>query len=156
MIKNGFALVVMLLSLGLGGMPAYSQGSTPEALIGQIAFPVRVGMSVQIFVINTDGTCLLQLTNAPVTNYRPVWSPDGEQIAYVNISADNIQGQLMVMKADGSDSHPLVTDQAQGADTFAWSPDAKQVAFSTLVGAGNQDIFVAEVASGKSRNLTAE
>lgn len=156
MIKNGFAVVVMLLSLGFGMLPAYSQDSTPKAPIGQIAFPARMGMSVQIFVINTDGTGLLQLTNAPVTNYRPVWSPDGEQIAYVNISADNIQGQLMVMKADGSDSRPLVTDQAQGADTFAWSPDAKQVAFSTLVGAGNQDVFVADVASGKSRNLTAD
>lgn len=63
---------------------------------GQVAFVVYYENSSQIFIINTDGSGLVQLTHTDGYSQSPDWSPDGSLIAY---SLDN---QIYVMNADGS------------------------------------------------------
>lgn len=156
MTKKHFSITVCLLLLlvGFGLQSAWGQDAAPD--VGQIAFVGRQGIKPEIFLINADGSGLVQLTDNNLLEQNPVWSPDGTQLAYVTFSQDMTSRQIMVMQADGSDQKPLVTDQAQGADFLSWSPDGKQIAFSTLVGPGNQDVFVADAATGTSRNLTPD
>lgn len=78
---------------------------------------LEVDGQTDIFVINTDGSGLTNLTRHPANDAAPIWSPDGRYIAFVS----NRGGprQLYVMRADGSDVR-LVSDKCVGP--FFWRP----------------------------------
>jgi len=70
-------------------------------------------------VVSTNGKVLTVLEPGPPgPKWRPVWSPDGRQIAYVAKRAKQWTGedplQIWVMNADGSGRHPITR-------TFGWS-----------------------------------
>ena len=70
-------------------------------------------------VVSTNGKTVDVLKPGPPgPKWRPVWSPDGRQIAYVAKRAKQWTGedplQIWVMNADGSGRHPVTT-------TFGWS-----------------------------------
>jgi hypothetical protein len=75
--------------------------------------------STGIYLINVDGTDLCKLTSTEeVLGHRPVWSPDGERIAFYDKDTTN------VINTDGSGREPLA-----GGASAAWSPDGQKVAF---------------------------
>ncbi|MCD4739389.1 MAG: hypothetical protein K8R89_09060 [Anaerolineae bacterium] len=73
-----------------------------------------------IFVINADGSGLTNLTNHPANDDLPVWSSDGQYIAFVS-NRGNVPWlrQLYVMRVDGSDVR-LVSNKCVGP--FFWGP----------------------------------
>ena len=85
----------------------------------------------QIYVINVDGTSLLELTShtdVPHSHNRsPAWSPDGQQIAF--FSTRNDSGGIFLMDADGGNVREL-TNGGEGSPS--WSPDGSQIAFSVV------------------------
>ena len=85
----------------------------------------------QIYVINVDGTNLLELTShtdVPHSHTRsPTWSPDGQQIAF--FSTRNDSGGIFLMDADGGNVREL-TNGGEGSPS--WSPDGSQIAFSVV------------------------
>jgi len=56
--------------------------------------------------------------------YRPVWSPDGEQLVYWDAN-----GNLRIMRADGTGQRQLT----QGLEVIevAWSPGGNMLAIAT-------------------------
>lgn len=84
-------------------------GDTPVATIvrpiwspdGQrIAFVSRDEVNTDIFVMNADGTNVVNLTHSPSLDTVPSWSPDSRRIAF---SSDRSGlSQIYVMDADGS------------------------------------------------------
>ena len=58
----------------------------------------------------------------------PRWSPSGDRLAFLS-QADG-KAQVFVLPADGGESVQLTT-AASGVQQFAWSPDAKRIAFVT-------------------------
>jgi serine/threonine-protein kinase len=50
----------------------------------QIAFMSRRDGNWNIYVVNSDGTGLRQLTEDPAQDGLPAWSPDGRAIAFVS------------------------------------------------------------------------
>jgi TolB protein len=103
---------------------------------GRIAFeadqaPLSEVANSEIYVINTDGGGLTNLTHDPGMDFRPVWSPDGHQIAYTG------SGRLWVMNADGSGKAQISGDAVVEIEAPTWSPDGRMLAFLVLVG----DIF---------------
>jgi Tol biopolymer transport system component len=63
--------------------------------------------NLEVFVMNTDGTNLIQLTDSPAWDYWPDWFPNGKQIAFTSFRDGS--PRIYVMNADGSDQH-VVTD----------------------------------------------
>ena len=64
------------------------------------------GNSAHIYVVNTDGTELTQITDGTAIDQDPIWSPDGSQIAFKSNrpnAAGTADNQIFVMNADGSD-----------------------------------------------------
>ena len=74
--------------------------------------------------------------------WSPVWSPDGQQIAFLS-ERDGLTG-IYVMNADGSDAHRLTSTLSVGRG-YSWSPDSRQIAFSAL-DKGNADVYVVDTA----------
>jgi Tol biopolymer transport system component len=79
--------------------------------------------SKTIFVVNSDGSGLTELTKFPAIA-SPAWSADGSQVFWAAL------GVPMVMDADGTNQHP-VGDVDQVVARMSFSPDGGKVAYLT-------------------------
>jgi len=92
-----------------------------------------------IYSINVDGTGLLNVTDHPAFDgWRPVWSPDGNRIAFFSVRDGN--DEIYTVGADGTDLRRLTNNVADDANP-AWSPDGTKIAFTSDRG-GNFDIWI--------------
>ncbi len=109
-----------------GDMRTGPSAAFDVAPAGRIAFVSdRVG-TPKIYVLNTDGSGLEQLTFGPHADSRPAWSPDGSRIAFAR-AGDRSSCGIYVMNGDGSGLERLTT--SCGDITPAWSPDGGRIAF---------------------------
>lgn len=128
--------------------------------IGQVAFAsTRLGLP-QIFLVNTDGANLIQLTNLEQGACQPSWSPDGAQLVFISPCRargevyENLYSDagLYLMNSDGSGIAPIA--EALGANFDpAWSPDGTRIAFTSNRD-GQNEIYTLEIASGQVTRLT--
>ena len=91
-----------------------------------------------IYTMAADGSDVQQVTaaNLRVVRAPPVWSPDGERIAFLTWGGTSYN-QLNTVRADGSDLRRRIADVSPWWDingNFAeivptWSPDGRQLAF---------------------------
>jgi TolB protein len=125
-----------------GEYPAWSPDGT------QIAFASHVGgMSLHgdpnydVFVVNTDGSGLRQLTESPAYDMYPTWSPDGTRIAFHSTRAtpENFEPpaydlertadyDVFVMPAEGGPAKNLSRDPERQQRFPDWSPDGSWLA----------------------------
>jgi Tol biopolymer transport system component/PKD repeat protein len=98
--------------------------------VGQIAFSQKQNGNFDIFVINSDGTGLKNLTNSPLNEYSPEWSPDGQQIAF--ISDETGKKQVYLMSADGTGKKALLSVPGE-VQSFAWSHDGKYLLLNNFI-----------------------
>ena len=102
--------------------------------------------------VNADGTELTRLTNTPEDEVSPVWSPDGDEIAFVGPP-----GGVNVANADGSDQTHLSWSGSAvpgtsytGNRAWAWSPDGRTLAYTS-----GCDMYIAPAdGSGTLRKFT--
>lgn len=91
--------------------------------------------SLEIYVMNVDGTGRTRLTYDQACAMGPAWSPDGAQIAFASDRHNNqsayCDGQeVYVMNSDGSNITRLTTaNPAASAVEPVWSPDGTKIAF---------------------------
>ncbi len=90
----------------------------------------------EIYVMNGDGSDLMQLTYNSTNDSGPVWSPNGTKIAFYSQRdpVPNHEGppqEIYIMNADGSNQKRL-TNNTTSDYCPAWSPDGKQIAFSSF------------------------
>jgi Tol biopolymer transport system component len=89
----------------------------------------------EIWVVDSDGTNLTQLTNVcyegHYSDLSPEWSPDGTRIAFVRINyfSGESDPDIYIMDSDGSDQTLLST--YADYSFLAWSPDDARIAFNT-------------------------
>lgn len=115
---------------GWDGQPEWSPDGT------KIAFEsLRTG-TFEVFVMNSDGTNVVNLTQGQSGGY-PAWSPDGTQIAFH--SSRSGYNQIYVVNADGSGLRQ-VTNHPSENWMPRWSPDGTYIVFSSNRN-GNWDIF---------------
>jgi TolB protein len=84
----------------------------------------------QIWMADTSRTDSTKLTaNNFVINRHPVWSPNGQWVAWVAADGpeDEPPCQLQVMRSDGSD---VETVAACAIDPIGWGPDSERLVFS--------------------------
>src|SRR5947199_5752957 len=60
----------------------------------------------QVYMINTDGSLLKQLTSAKDGSSQPAWSPDGKQLAFVR--AGDTKRQIFILPMDGGEAKQLI------------------------------------------------
>ncbi len=90
-------------------------------------------------------------TKGAGTNYLPVFSPDGKQIAFMSGRDGN--PEIYAMNVDGSNLRRL-TNHPAGESSPTWSPSGSQIAF-TSDRTGKAQIYVMNSADGSGvRRLT--
>jgi tol-pal system beta propeller repeat protein TolB len=119
---------------------------------GKIAFASDRAGNMDIWVMNADGTNPVQLTNDPLPEVFPTFSPDGNKIAFAR--GERAGAEIHVMNANGTGQTQL-TSNAMGDAQPAWSPDGTQIAFlrveqPTL----DREIYVMNANGSGERDLT--
>lgn len=100
-----------------------------------------------VWIMNVDGSDLLQLTNDQAAKHDLQWTPDGENVIYISGTC-----VYMVNIRTREISQVVCFNYNKYLDAFAISPDGKQVAIST-----DRELYVvpfdlAQLATVKSRN----
>lgn len=105
-----------------------------------------------IFVTSSEGKSVLQLTQHP-GDCCPAWSPDGKNLAFTRIAADEYA--IYVVSAKGGTpkkiSHP---DPRTKRGELAWTPDGKFIAFSGDSPRGGSQIFLLSVQDSSADAIT--
>lgn len=78
---------------------------------------------------------------------KPTISPDGQRVAFIAL------GDLYVAPVTGGSPENLTHDHAMESDP-AWSPDGKQLAYTSDKGGGLPQLWVRDLKSGKARQIT--
>jgi Tol biopolymer transport system component len=95
---------------------------------GQIAFVSGRDGNNEIYVMNADGSSLINLTHNPASDVQPAWSPDGSRIAFTSFRDGN--DEIYVMNADGSGVLNLTNNPASDGEPV-WSPDGSRISFNS-------------------------
>ena len=127
-------LMVMFLILGIGyyylnhfGLSSDSEGPAEMTVrrAGKIAFASNRDGSWDIWTMNPDGSDPVNLTRDVASDFKPTWSPTGEQILFVSFREGG--ESLYLMDADGSNIR-RVFDNWHSRSPAAWAPDGKRIA----------------------------
>jgi len=120
----------------------------------QILFSsVRGGQRwADIFLMNADGSRLINLTADENDDREPVWSPSGDEIAYRSFRDGNYDLYALDL-ASRAPRQLTRTDPPAWNASPAWSPDGKWIAFETNRD-GNYELYVMDNNGAQVRNLT--
>jgi Tol biopolymer transport system component len=106
-------------------------------------------MSNNIYVVNTDGTNLLNLTPSVTFNSYASWSPDSAAIAFQSQGPGTLSDSIYRVNVNGSNLIRLTF----GSDTRpSWSPDGKYIAF--LNSYYTKEVFVVGSGGGATTRLS--
>lgn len=118
-----------------------------------------------IFTLKPDGSEVTLLTNFEGRNTFPSWSPDGSKIVFQSDKDDRnpnfcdlprnppCKYQIYVMNADGSNIVRLTTGSGNNQRYPAWSPDGKNIAFTSNRD-GQAEIYLMNPDGSNQRRLT--
>jgi len=127
------------------GFPALSPDRS------RIVFSSDRDDDLELYVMNTDGSGVIRLTNSPGADgvSSGAWSPDGSRIVFTSVR-DDPHGDIYVMNADGSGVVRLTNDPAFDSAP-AWPPDGSRIAFLRSFGTPDDsisDIYLMNAADG--------
>jgi hypothetical protein len=98
----------------------------------RMAFAVDSQATSQIWIMNTDGTGALQLTNDEMIDYAPTISPDGSKIVW-NHWPEYTDHDIWVMNSDGSG--PQSFYNGSGEDYYPrFTPDGQTIVMQSETG----------------------
>ena len=117
----------------------------------KIAFASARAGSLDIYVMDADGSNTRRLTTTDGNQAQPTWSPDGSMIAY---QSDQDADHIYVMTAKGSGARRLTNDLAPEIEP-AWSPDGRWIAYSRrLPGTQIRELWLVHPDGSERRRLT--
>ena len=111
-------IIIAVACLWLATNPLYSK----------MVFQSNRDGNAEIYTMDSDGSNQTRLTFNEVSDTDPVWSPDGQQIAFTVTHAGN--DEIYLMNADGTNQRNLTRHPER--DRYPdWSPDGLRIVFSS-------------------------
>lgn len=101
----------------------------------------------ELFVVNPDGSGLIQITDGPGAVGEPRWSPDGESIAFI-WTLDGTDSQVWIAARDGSNLRMLRDTEGLSFAGLSWSPDGTRLAYTD-----NGSIHILDLTTGTDHRL---
>lgn len=154
---NGHLYILDLGGPDLQQLPREFEVDFPKASWSpdgqEILFEDRYDGNSAIFLANVDDMEIKKLTpDSP--GKSPLWSPNGEQILYLQSSAVDYSWRVFIMSRDGSNQSPI-----QGLLVshyyISWSPDGQWLAISIDdKSGGTSQIYRLAIDTGELSQLT--
>ena len=109
--------------------------------------------TLEIYVMNANGSNPTRLTNNSAADFSPIFSPDGQKIAFT--SERDGQYEVYIMDADGTDQTRLTTS-TNGRDSLnpTFSPDGARIAFESARIGNKARIFIMNADGSNQTQLT--
>jgi len=123
-------------------MNSLSWSPKGDMIAVSIGDPAKGRYSIEIYLLGLDGKIKKQLTEVGI-NYSPVWSPNGEFIAFYTLGRGDCS-RISIMKADGSSPVCLIIDKASPPvqnSSVSWLPDSQHLIFSSNLD-GDFDLYM--------------
>jgi Tol biopolymer transport system component len=140
-----------------GGVFDIPIGYSPDGrriVFGRVGLNHICTTTSALFVVNTDGTGLHQITPGGFCDDDGSWSPDGTQIVFEH------RGSIFTVHPDGTGlaKIPLATSSLNRAGDIGWSPDGKKIVFilftQTGPGTGQEGIATANADGSDVQQVT--
>jgi Tol biopolymer transport system component len=145
---DGVLLILALLALQIAAMVFTSRFFRPL----RISFMSDRDGNYEVYLMNSDGSGLKNLTNNEAEDGLPGWSAKRGEIAFLS-TRGSTSGSILRMNIRGSNLVELVKDMPIIATPPEWSRDGKWIAFESG-SSGQSDVYLISVESGELRNLT--
>jgi len=104
---------------------------------GKYIWPVYA--SFDIFVADTQGNLINQLTNEPGYDAEPTVSPKGDKIVFTSMRTGDLE--LFTMNVDGSDIKQITSELGYDGGAF-FSPDGKKLIFRSSRPTSAEDVKI--------------
>lgn len=133
---------------------ALLSGGVPGVASTQIAFISARSGSKEVWVMDYDGANQHQLTHLKTISLMPRWSPDVSRIAFTCYEPYNgvVSAQICMYSMDLGKT--IAFPRFRGTNSApAWSPDGKQIMFSSSM-QGTPDLYVADANGSRPKRLT--
>jgi len=105
----------------------------------------------EVYIMNNDGSNLVQLTKNNGYDGNPQWSPDGNKLIF-DTDRDGPDWDIYIMDADGSNPMP-VTANSTSDSSVSWSPDGQWLVYIGNIGVNNE-IFIIDINGQNQQRLT--
>ena len=110
--------------------PSWSPDGSRLVFISPCAIKKDIYQGSSLYIINSDGSGLLQLPTAPGGgDFEPAWSPDGRTIAFTSLRDGNMQIYSYGLD-DGSFRRLVKTVANKSARQPAWSPNGGEIVYA--------------------------
>lgn len=117
---------------------------------GKIAFSSTRDGDEEIYLMNSDGTNVQQLTDNSAGDFKPVISHDGQKIAF--ISDRGTKTNLYVMDETGNNVQQITSSDSYAQDP-SWSPDDTELVF-TDDRSGNAELYTINADGSNLQQVT--
>ncbi|MDD2695404.1 MAG: DPP IV N-terminal domain-containing protein, partial [Anaerolineales bacterium] len=141
-------------STAIAGLPAGAVAASLTPFVtatpvgggsGQISFAGEISGTIQVWLMDLDGSNLKQLTNLAEGACQPDWSPDGARLVFTSPCKGNKESYpgagLFIINVDGTNLTPLPNVPGGDYDP-AWSPDGNFIAFTSLRTSGRPRLYL--------------
>jgi tetratricopeptide (TPR) repeat protein len=118
---------------------------------GRLLFVRDTETSAQVFVNQPNTPDDRQLTLFSRVSYQPVWSPDGQSVAFVSQEGDS--DDIWAIAADGSNPRRLTHNTWEWDKHPSWSPDSDRIVFWSNR-TGIEQIYVMNADGSNQQNIS--
>ena len=117
----------------------------------RIAFVSKQGSRYRLNIADWDGEGIDTALNSPEPIISPVWSPNGDRLAYVSFEA---QKPIVYVHTLASGQRTMVANFKGSNSAPAWSPDGRNLAV-TLSRDGSSQLYMIDAHGGPARRVTS-
>jgi len=105
--------------------------------------------NAELFIINSDGTNLVNISNNTKSDWYPVWSPDGSSIIFM--SERDTNREIYVWS---NNTLTRITNNTSADEYHSFSPDGSKIIFTSKRDNANQQIYIMNADGTNQTRLT--
>ena len=144
--------ICLALTLALALMACEGLGSSDRPIV----YVSEADGNPDIYVVDADSGEANAVKRGPHSEFGPVWSPDGERIAFVTDASGSRDVNVILVEGQGGTLPVSPEGDGTGSNEGAphWNPEGDRVAYVSDV-EGQADIYVSDLEGGGATRITS-